>query len=88
MDSFHGKRTTGLPFELLRENGLDTVMTLARQSYDSRGLATSAVLGLSYSLPVVIEAVADSALVLPFLPKTGEIVGSEGIVAIAEVEVV
>lgn len=85
MDSFHGKRTTGLPFQ---ENRLDTVMSVARQGHDRCGLAASVVLGLSCNPPFVVEAVADRALVLPLLPRIREIVGPEGKTAVAGVEVV
>lgn len=87
-DQYHGKSLADALLELFKGAGIGgaTVMQGVK-GYGRRGAANFEVLGLSVNLPVTIETVADHEKLDPLLPRVKELVGSNGLVTIEEVDV-
>ncbi len=87
-DSFQGKPLVDVLLSLYRQTGIAgaTVMHAAR-GYGARGVARADVLGLSVNLPTIIETVADNEKIGKVLPEIHRMIGSNGLITTAEVNV-
>ena len=87
-DSFEGKPIVDLLMSLYKQAGISgaTVIHAAR-GFGARGVSRADVLGLSVNLPTIIETVADNERVGKVLPEIHRMVGSNGLVTTAEVNV-
>jgi|GEM_PF-3026952 len=87
-DSFQGKPIVDLLLSLYKQTGMSgATVTHAARGYGARGVARVDVLGLSVNLPTIIETVADYEKVGKVLPEIHRMVGSNGLVTTAEVNV-
>jgi PII-like signaling protein len=88
-DSYRGKRISDTLLDLFKKNHLEgATVLLANSGYDARGLTTSTVLGLSIKLPMIIETVESREKLLPLMSTIKEIVGSNGLITVNEVDVI
>jgi len=87
-DSFQGKPIVDLLLSLYKQTGMSgATVTHAARGYGARGVARVDVLGLSVNLPTIIETVADYEKVGKVLPEIHRMVGSNGLITTAEVNV-
>lgn len=87
-DSFKGKPVVDAIISLLQKAGISgATVTHAARGYGARGVARADVLGLSVNLPAIVETVADRARIAKVLPEIHAMVGSNGLITTAEVDV-
>ncbi len=87
-DSFQGKPVVDVLLSLFKQAGMSgATVTHAARGFGARGVARADVLGLSINLPTIIETVADYEKVGRVLPEIHRMVGSNGLVTTAEVNV-
>ena len=87
-DSFQGKPVVDVLLSLYKQVGISgATVTHAARGYGIRGVARADVLGLSVNLPTIIETVADGEKVSNVLPEIHRMVGSNGLITTAEVNV-
>jgi uncharacterized protein len=87
-DSFQGKPLVDVLLSLYKQAGISgATVTHAARGYGARGVARADVLGLSVNLPTIIETVADNEKVGELLPEIQRMVGSNGLITTAEVNV-
>jgi uncharacterized protein len=87
-DSFQGKPLVDVLLALYKQAGISgATVTHAARGYGIRGVARADVLGLSVNLPTIIETVADNDKIAKVLPEIHRMVGSNGLITTAEVNV-
>ena len=87
-DSFKGKPVVDVIISLLQKTGISgATVTHAARGYGARGVARADVLGLSVNLPAVIETVADMAKIAKVIPEIHAMIGNDGLITTAEVDV-
>jgi uncharacterized protein len=87
-DSFKGKPAVDAILSLCKGAGISgATVTHAARGYGVRGVARADVLGLSVDLPVIIETVADRSKIARVLPDIHAMIGSNGLITTAEVDV-
>jgi uncharacterized protein len=87
-DSFQGKPIVDVLLSLYKETGISgATVTHAARGYGIRGVARADVLGLSVNLPTIIETVSDGEKVGKVLPEIHRMIGSNGLITTAEVNV-
>jgi PII-like signaling protein len=87
-DSFKGKPLVDVLLSLYKQAGISgATVTHAARGFGARGVARADVLGLSVNLPTIVETVADFEKIGKVLPEIHQMVGSNGLVTTAEVNV-
>lgn len=87
-DSHGGKNILDLLLSLYRENGISGATVLQGiRGYGARGVSRVDVLGLSVNLPIIIETIDEYQRIERVLSKVKEIVGSNGLITLEEVNV-
>jgi PII-like signaling protein len=87
-DSFKGKPIVDILLSLYEQAGISgATVTHAARGYGARGVSRADVLGLSVNLPTIIETVADNEKVAHVLPEVRRMVGNNGLITTAEVNV-
>jgi PII-like signaling protein len=87
-DSFEGKPLVDVLLSLYKQAGISgATVTHAARGYGARGVARADVLGLSVNLPTIVETVADFEKIGKVIPEIHRMVGSNGLVTTAEVNV-
>jgi len=87
-DSFQGKPVVDLIVALFKRSGIaGATITHAARGYGIRGVARADVLGLSVNLPTIIETVAEASKVDMVLPEIHRMIGGNGLITTAEVNV-
>ena len=87
-DSFQGKPIVDVLMALYKQSGISgATVTHAARGYGARGVARADVLGLSVNLPTIVETVAESEKIRSLIPEIHRMVGSNGLITTAEVNV-
>jgi uncharacterized protein len=87
-DTYHGKPLVDVVISLCKDAGIaGATVTHAARGYGVRGVARADVLGLSVNLPTIIETVAEKDKIAKVLPQVHEMIGSNGLITTAEVDV-
>ena len=87
-DSYKGKPVVDAILSLCKSAGISgATVTHAARGYGVRGVARADVLGLSVDLPTIIETVAERRKIAEVLPDIHAMIGSNGLITTAEVEV-
>ncbi len=87
-DSFEGKPVVDVILSLYKRVGISgATVTHAARGYGVRGVARADVLGLSVNLPTIIETVAPDEKIAQVLPEVHRMIGSNGLITTAEVNV-
>lgn len=85
-DKHHGKNISDVLVELYKQNGVSGATILQGvRGYGVRGSSRVDVLGLSVNLPLVIETIDDDQKIEPILSSVKDIVGSNGLITLEEV---
>jgi uncharacterized protein len=87
-DSFQRKPIVDVLLSLYKKAGISgATVTHAARGFGARGVSRADVLGLSVNLPTIIETVADNEQVARVLPEVRRMVGSNGLIMTADVNV-
>ena len=87
-DSYKGKPVVDVIISLLQKAGISgATVTHAARGYGVRGVARADVLGLSVNLPTIIETVAARSAIAKVIPEVHAMIGSNGLITTAEVDV-
>jgi uncharacterized protein len=87
-DSYKGKPVVDVLLSIYKREGVSgATVTHAARGYGIRGVARADVLGLSVNLPTIVETVADAEKVGKLLPEIHRMVGHNGLITTAEVNV-
>jgi PII-like signaling protein len=87
-DSYQGKPVVDVIIELCHRAGIKgATVTHAARGYGARGLARADVLGLSVNLPAIVETVSDKEKIARVLVDIQKMIGSNGLITTAEVDV-
>ncbi|MDG6905538.1 MAG: DUF190 domain-containing protein [Nitrososphaerota archaeon] len=85
-DTFHGKSVSDVLIELYHKNGITGATVLQGvRGYGVRGSSRIDVLGLSVNLPIIIETVDEYQKIESVLSSVKDIVGSNGLITLEEV---
>jgi PII-like signaling protein len=87
-DSFEGRPLVDVLLSVYKKAGIaGATVTHAARGFGVRGEAKADVLGLSVNLPAVIETVADDEKIGKVLPEVLKMIGSNGLITTADVNV-
>ncbi len=87
-DSYEGKPVDGVILSLYKRMGVTgATITHGARGYGIRGEARADVLGLPVNLPVIIETVIKPEQFEKVIPELHRIVGANGLITTAEVNV-
>ena len=87
-DSYQGKPVVDVVINLCHSAGITgATVTHAARGYGARGIARADVLGLSVNLPAIIETISERDKIAKILPEIQKMVGSNGLITTAEVDV-
>jgi len=87
-DEYQGQPISQALLSLFRERGISGATVLQGvRGYGARGVARADVLGLSVNLPIVIETVDEYQKIEAVLSQVKQIVGSNGLITLEEVNV-
>lgn len=87
-DSHGGKNISDLLLDLYKKTGISgATIVQGVRGYGLRGVSRVDVLGLSLSLPLIIETVEEYQKVESILARVKEIVGNNGLITLQEVNV-
>ncbi len=87
-DAYQGKNISDVLIELYKKSGISGVTLLQGvRGYGTRGASRVDILGLSANLPLVIETIDEYQKIESILSKVKNIVGSNGLITLEEVNV-
>ena len=87
-DEHQGRPISEALLSLFRERGISgATVTQGVRGFGVRGIARVDVLGLSVNLPIVIETVDEYQKIETVLSEVKQIVGSNGLITLEEVNV-